>query len=324
MDRSRLNSAAREAFGRDLTGAARLAGGSRKGVYRLTLDDATTAIAYVWTAEENYWPAREGDGDPAEMFNAGVGLELYLAAQQRLASLGLRTPAIYLAGGDLAIVEDFPGEDLEDRLARDPAAAEPVMARLAEDLAAMRAYRAPAYGKVAFVDAGGRPNGGEVLAFGRRMLREAAARDARIAAARERLSDKLLELAAAVQPRAEYSVVHGELWGHVLIDGDERPVMIDIEDLMYFDVEWEHVFLGFRLGADYHRLAVDGLDGDRVAFYTLVQRLSLTAGPLRLLEGDYPNRAFMQGIADWNGAQAIKLCSGPTARSGAGPRSPSG
>lgn len=320
MTREELAPAARAALGggRRLERAERLTGGTRKGVYRLTMDDASTAIAYVWAASENYWPQIEGDGDPAA-FTAGVGFELYEAAHARLASLGLRVPVIHLAdrdhtfvAGDLAIVEDFPGEDLMDRLARDPVAAEPTMARLAEDLAAMRAYRAPRFGKVALVDGGGNAHGASceaaALAFGLACLAEAAGRDRRIADARDRLAERLHELAAAVRPRAEYSVVHGELGlDHVLVDRAGRPVLIDIEDLMYFDVEWEHVFLRIRLGDDYPRLAVDGLDQDRLALYLLTQRLSLTAGPLRLLDGDFPDRDFMRSIAEYNLTAALTL-----------------
>ena len=59
----------------------------------------------------------------------------------------------------------------------------------------------------------------------------------------------------------------------------------------------------------YRRLAVDGLDEDRIALYTLAHRLSLTAGPLRLLEGDFPDRAFMRGIAEHHLAEALALVS---------------
>lgn len=95
-----------------------------------------------------------------------------------------------------------------------------------------------------------------------------------------------------------YGLIHGELGpDHVLVDGDGGPVLIDIEGLMFFDVEWEHVFLRLRFGAHYHLLAVDGLDERRMRFYQLAHHLSLVAGPLRLLDGDFPDRAFMQGIA---------------------------
>src|ERR1700675_2512513 len=92
------------------------------------------------------------------------------------------------------------------------------------------------------------------------------------------------ELAAAVRPRAEYSVVHGELGlDHVLVDADGSPVLIDIEDLMYFDVEWEHVHMQVRLGRDWARtVGVHDLDEDRLALYMLSQRLFLVAGPMRL------------------------------------------
>jgi Phosphotransferase enzyme family len=323
VTRKQLAEAAEGALGggRRLESVERLAGGTKKGVYRLGMDDATTAVAYVWDESENYWPRTEHDGDLADPFSPGLGLDLFEAAQSRLAALGLRVPAVHLVDrdracypADLAIVEDFPGENLMDLLDRDPSAAKPTVARLAEALEAMRCHRAPSYGKVAFVDGGGTSRGTScadvALGFGLRNLDEAASRDQRIASARGRLEERLRELAAAVRPRAEYAAVHGELGlDHVLVDADGNPVLIDIEEMLYFDVEWEHVFLRIRLGDDYRLLAVNGLDEDRMALYMLVHRLSLTAGPLRLLDGDFPGRAFMQGIAEHNLNEALALVS---------------
>ncbi|GAA1369435.1 phosphotransferase family protein [Streptomyces beijiangensis] len=319
--REQLADAARAALGggRRLEAVERVAGGSKKGVYRLMMDDATTAIAYLWDDAENYWPAAEGDDDLTDPFAPGLGLDLFEAAHARLDALGVRVPAIRLVDSDgahfpadLAIVEDLPGENLEELLARDPSAAAPVMARLGEALEAMRGHRASAYGKVAVVEGGGTSLGtsceGIVLDRALRDLAEAASRDPRIAGARDRLEDRLLGLAAAVRPRAEFAVVHGELGpDHVLVDAGGRPVLIDIEGLMYFDVEWEHVFLRIRLHDAYRPLEVDGLDENRLALYVLAQRLSLTAGPLRLLDGDFPGRAFMAGIAEYNLKKALEL-----------------
>ncbi|MEU2437294.1 phosphotransferase [Streptomyces rubradiris] len=319
--RKRLAEAARAALGggRRLAGVERIAGGSRKGVYRLVMDDATTAIAYLWDDAENHWPAAEGEDDPADPLSPGPGLDLFEAAHARLTALGVRVPAIRLvdrAVGDgsagLAVVEDVPGGKLEQLLARDPRAAAPVVDRLAEALEAMRRYRAPAYGKVAVVDQGGMSRGSSceevVLVRALRDLAEAASRDSRIAAVRDRLAERLLRLAGAVRPRAEYAVVHGELGpDHVLVDADGNPVLIGIEGTMYFDAEWEHVFLRIRLREAYGPLAADGLDEDRLALYLLAQRLSLTAGPLRLLDGDFPGRAAMAGIAERNLNEALRL-----------------
>ena len=297
-----------------------MAGGTTKGVYRLTLDDGSTVVAYSWAKSENFWPPTVHDGDLADQFSSGNSIDLFEASHHRLASLGLRVPEIYLLDrdriyypADLAILEDFPGEDLLDFYERDPAAAEPTLARLREGLAAMRNYRAPAPGRVGHVDAGGLshwPSCEEgALAFALRCLAEAAGRDRRISDASELLEERLRELAAAVRPRAEYSVVHGELGlDHVLVDSDGNPVMIDIEDLMYFDVEWEHAHMQIRLHDEWAKtVGVEGLDEDRLALYMLTQRLSITAGPLRLLDGDFPDREFMQEIAEWNLNKALEF-----------------
>ncbi|MFF4041456.1 phosphotransferase family protein [Streptomyces sp. NPDC001816] len=321
VTREQLAGAARAALGggRRLEAVERVAGGSKKGVYRLLLDDATTAIAYLWHDAENYWPAAEGDDDLTDPFSPGLGLDLFEAAHARLDALGVRVPAIRLVDregthgpADLAIVEDIPGENLEQLLARGPSAAAPVMDRLGEALDAMRRHRASTYGKVAVVDGGGTSQGtsceGVVLDRALRDLAEAASRDPRIAEARDRLEERLTDLAAAVRPRAQYAVVHGELGpDHVLVDATGNPVAIDFEGLMYFDVEWEHVFLRIRLHDAYRPLAVDGLDENRLALYTLAQRLSLTAGPLRLLDGDFPHRAAMADIAEHNLKETLAL-----------------
>ncbi len=37
-------------------GIERFTSGSKKGVYRLTLDDAATIALCVWHPDENFWP----------------------------------------------------------------------------------------------------------------------------------------------------------------------------------------------------------------------------------------------------------------------------
>ena len=322
VTRDQLAGAARAALGggRRLEAVERLSGGTTKGVYRLTMDDTTTAIAYLWEESENYWPITEHDGDLADPFSPGIGLDLFESAHARLEALGLRVLKIYLVDrdrthcpADLAVVEDVPGEDLMDLRNRDPRAAEPIMTRLAESLEVMRGHRAPDFGKVALIDAGGTSRSASceqaALAFALRCLAEAAVRDRRIATVRDQLEERLGRLTAAVRPRAEYSVVHGELGlDHVMVDRDGHPVVIDIENLLYFDVEWEHVFLRLRhTDSQYWQLAVNGLDEDRLALYGLTQHLSLTAGPLRLLDGDFPDREFMRGIAEHHLNEALAL-----------------
>jgi hypothetical protein len=138
-------------------------------------------------------------------------------------------------------------------------------------------------------------------------LAESAARVDEIAAAADRLETALRERHATIGPRDSHSLIHGELGpDHVLVDADDNPVIIDIEGVMYLDVEWEHVFLRLRFGDDYRHLAVDDLDPDRLRFYRLAQYLSLVEGPLRILDGDFPHPAHMRAIADGNIRNALR------------------
>ncbi|WP_306819852.1 hypothetical protein [Streptomyces sp. CA-210063] len=54
-------------------------------------------------------------------------------------------------------------------------------------------------------------------------------------------------------------------------------------------------------------LRAPGLDEDRLRVYRLAIRLSLVADPLRLLDGDFPDREFMRTIAEHNVRQALTL-----------------
>ncbi|GAA2690776.1 phosphotransferase family protein [Nonomuraea recticatena] len=321
VTRDHLEGVARAALGAEhrLTGVSRLKGGSKKGVYRLTFDDGSTTIVYIWDDAENFWPATRADdaGHHADPFSHASGIDLFQAANRRLAALGVRTPRVHLADrsrshypADIAVVEDVPGENLEALLRREPHRMEATLARLAEALDVMRRHTGPGFGKVALIDDGGISRGRScervVLDRALNDLAEAAFRDARIGRVRDRLEEVVRGLAAAVRPRSEYGLIHGELGpDHVLVDRLGQPVLIDIEGLMFFDVEWEHAFLRIRLGEHYRLLNGGGLDEQRLAFYTLAMRLSLVSGPLRLLDGDFPDRDAMRGIAEYNLRQAL-------------------
>jgi hypothetical protein len=322
-DRGQLASLMRAAFGgqRHLVDVTRLRGASKKGVYRARFEDESTAIVYIWDATEDYWPS-SGTGpspDYADPFSHASGLGLFEAAQARLDGLGVRTPRLYLADrshehypADAAVVEDIPGPTLEDMLEHDGRQARSAVEQLADALHVMHADKAPGFGKILHIASGGMSHGGPctqvVLDKALRDLTEAAARDPRITEHRNQLEETLRGHAAIVTPRSDHSLIHGELGpDHVLIDEHGRPVIIDIEGLMYFDAEWEHVFLQLRFGRHYPLLRPGELDPDRLILYRLAMHLSLVAGPLRLLDGGYPERDEMMQIAEYNLVQALSM-----------------
>lgn len=58
-------------------------------------------------------------------------------------------------------------------------------------------------------------------------------------------------------------------------------------------------------------VGLDDLDPDRLALRMLAQRLFLVAGPMRLLDGDFPDRAFTRSIIEHNLSQALALAPRP-------------
>jgi Phosphotransferase enzyme family len=322
-DTESLRPVVRAAFGRDraLLGAERLAGGSKKGAYRLMMDDGGTALLYAWSDSEDYWHGvlPEGTDDPADPFSHASGLALFEAAARRLAAAGARCPetlftdrsrALYPA--DVAVVEDVPGGSLEALLDKDPVAAERPLSVLADWLAAMAAIRSPSFGKVAFVDAGGRSPGTscEMVVLDRALaqLQEIAGRDRRAADDRGHLEETLHSLAEPIEPRAASALVHGELGpDHVLLDRRGEPVLIDIEGARYFDVETEHVWMRMRFGGHYPKLSRGGLDENRLRLYQLCMHLDLVAGPLRIAGTSHPEREWFRSVAEYHLQRALQF-----------------
>jgi hypothetical protein len=267
--------------GRRLVGVRRLRGGSKKGVYRLGFDDGFSVILYSWADDEDFWPVSSDAGE-ADPFGHASGFELFEASRVRLEDVGVRVPGLYSVDrsqarypADLALVEDVRGGSLEALLQADPQGAEGVLDRLAAGLRVMSGHRGRRFGKVAVVDGGDVTDVADVaevrscvevvLERALRDLAEAAFRVGRIGEVRGPFESALREMAAGVRPRAEYGLIHGELGpDHVLVDDRGAPVLIDIEGTMYFDVEWEHVFLEIRFHEHYGPLRVDGLDERRM------------------------------------------------------------
>ncbi|MFE9748055.1 phosphotransferase family protein [Saccharothrix saharensis] len=297
-----LRDVAREVFGaRELVAVERLRGGTKKGVYRLRSADGGGAVAYVWHPDEDFWPDAPGTAD--ELFPHASGFGLFERAHDQLTALGVRVPRLLLrapggALGDVAVVEDVRGGTLEELTGRDRRRSERVLARLGSAVRALHAHPVdPAQHGVQHA----------VLRRALAHLAESAARVDRIAAHRDRLADLLRTRHAAVVPRSRFGLVHGELGpDHVLVDADrDEPVLIDIEGVTPFDVEWEHAFLELRFGPHYHHFADPSLDPTRLALYRLATYLSLVAGPLRLLDGDFPHRAGMVRIVEQNVARTL-------------------
>lgn len=316
-------------FGTDrrIVTATRLPNGSKKGVYRLALDDGTSTIVYIWDPAEDYWSdVQDADrADPADTFSHASGLDLFEAAVGRLEALDVRCPRLLFADrgrtlypADLAVVEDVSGGTLEALLENDPDAGRETLAALAPMLRRMQDHPAPRFGKVGVVDSGLSVNGGSgaqiILDRALADVDEAAERDDRMRAGRSALIETLQGMASRVTAPARVGLIHGELGpDHVLVRPDGAPVLIDIEGVAYFDIEWEHVFVRMRFGRHYEALSRDDLDQDRMRLFQLAMHVSLVAGPLRIGAGDHPQAAWFRDLAAHHAGLALTMAgaSGP-------------
>ncbi|WP_327085545.1 phosphotransferase [Nonomuraea sp. NBC_01738] len=304
-----------EQLGRRLVTLDRLTGGSKKGVYRLGLDDGTAVILYVWAAGENYWPP--SPAVPDDPFTDASGAELFAISHAALAAAGVRVPRLLMLDrdgrhldADVALVEDVGVVTLEALIERDPAAAAEPLSVLAGDLRRMHTTLGPRYGKLAAIvrDEAPQARRTEDIIVDRALghLDAAAARDARMSEAHDRIAGHVRGLRGTVTPRETYGLVHGELGpDHVFVTPEGEPVLIDIEGLTYFDVEWEHAWLRMRFRDAYPALRPVDLDPERLELYRYAQVLSLIEGPLRIADTDFPHRQWMLELAEWNIAKAL-------------------
>ncbi|MEU8071486.1 MULTISPECIES: aminoglycoside phosphotransferase [unclassified Micromonospora] len=306
-----------EQFGSDRRLAAldRLTGGTKKGVYRLRLDDRTTVMLYVWATDENYWPP--SPAVPDDPFTDASGADLFAAGHAALTAAGVRVPHLLMIDrerrhldADIALVEDAGALRLEALLEHDRAAAATPLSALGDALRRMHTAFGPRYGKVADVGRGeaSQARRPEDVIVDRALghLDVAAARDARLADAHHRVAAHVRHLRGAVTAREEYGLVHGELGpDHVLVTPAGEAVMIDFEGLAYFDVEWDHAWLQMRFGETYPALRPVDLDPHRLELYRYAQTLSLIEGPLRIADTDFPDRKWMLDLAEWNINKAL-------------------
>ena len=291
--------------GRRLAALDRLTGGTKKGVYRLRLDDNTIMILYVWAAGENYWPPAPTVLD--DPFTDASGAELFAVNHAALSAAGVRTPQLHFLdrdgrylGADIALVEDV-GECVSRRCWRGirsrpalrwPPSLKPCAACTPRLVRSTAGPRSSPSGSAA-----GSADRGDHLDRALGHLDAAAARDARLAEAHARIVEHVRELAGAVAPRQRYVLVHGELGpDHVFVTPTGEPVLIDIEGLTYFDVEWEHAWLQMRFGDAYPALRPVDVDADRLELYRYAQVLSLIEGPLRIAT---PTSRAATGCSAW-------------------------
>lgn len=134
----------------------------QEGVYRAAFADGLTVVLYVWADSESFWPstADEPSGPESSALADACGPDLFLAANDALCRLDIRTPSLLASDptgasypAALAVVEDMTGGDLQTALTQGSERASRAVDELGDILARMHAVKSEAIGKLGITSA---------------------------------------------------------------------------------------------------------------------------------------------------------------------------
>lgn len=288
-------------------------GGAQKVTYRVTCENGWSCIVHVWDLSKNYVLSHQPTESDNHPLGASYGAALLECNTAYLKELGVRVPEVYEIDRtkahypfDYAIVEDIGKTSLQPYLAACPESSGPVLNQLKTMLMKMHQHHSDKYGPI-------QPQGDNastcehlVLEQTFQDLQHASDNIPQIAIKQELLRERLIEFYSSIQPRKHFGLIHSELGpDHVMINKNEEPVLIDIEGVKFFDIEYEHAFLSFRFGEHYKSIQNSNLDRNRLRFYKLHHHLSCISGPLEIINNGFPDPEVMKDIIRFNTEAAL-------------------
>ncbi|ETI68499.1 phosphotransferase [Neobacillus vireti] len=287
-----------------------LHGGAQKVVYKVACLDGFTCILYVWDWSKNYVLGR-AKNEKAKPIGQSYGAELFEYNFKYLQQLGIRVPNVYYIDRtqssysfDFAIVEDVGNIDLSAYIQANPELKPFVLKKLENMLKRIHKHSSEKYGQLNLVDRIEKQSltcEQIVLNETLKDLDHLVGNVPSIAENKDRLTKVLYKLYGDLSPRRKYGLIHGELGpDHVRVDPEGNPILIDIEGCKFFDIEYEHAFLEFRFGEHYRYIRNDELDPNRMLFYKFHLHISYSSGPIKIIEGGFPDADFIRDIVDYN------------------------
>ncbi|WP_189093418.1 phosphotransferase family protein [Deinococcus ruber] len=308
----------RQVFGDhcQLVGVEPLKGGARKQVYVLQLAPTDQrCILYIWHDVNHYFADRDeldvtqSDDQAPRLFEVNTRF---------FQTLGIHVPQLYAfgvlaAGHHFALVEHlgvqnfttFAEAATPERQAQVLQQIDTLLHRLNQ---CQRSYPGTLLDSTSPWDM---PCHEHTLRRALLELDVVARTHARIAEHAPVIRQRLQSMAAQLEPRTAYRMIHGELGPeHILIPaGTTAPSFIDLDGAHYFDVEAEHALLTVRFGDDLYTQFLTRadleLDPARMAFYRLALYVSFVYAGSQFLASGYPDREWAEGLFDYNLKQVM-------------------
>ncbi|MNB96342.1 Phosphotransferase enzyme family protein [compost metagenome] len=297
-----------------VSGVSRMHGGAQKVVYKIDCTNGFSSVLYVWDLSMNFF---QQEIEQNTLGAGSYGSGLFASGNRFLKEHSIRTPALYNLNNDrtdytfdYALVEYIDGQKAEAYFSHpDPEVKEQVLRQVGALVTAMHGIKRDTFGAPEQPDRGHNTGQCHLVLQDNAKLQLAYAVQYidLINTNKEKLLDKLVELAARISPRTEYGLIHDELGpDHLLVNERLEPYLIDIEGVRFFDIEHEHSFLEFRFGEYYRYLQNDSLDPDRMRFYRFHHHIALISAGLKLLHRGYPDQHFSRNLSRYHTELAMR------------------
>ncbi|TVX91692.1 phosphotransferase [Paenibacillus agilis] len=318
LDPSDLQTHVKNIFGTEyvVANVVNIQGGAQKAVYKINCTNQFSFVLYVWDQTINYFQQeREEEQQRSEQY---CGSQLFAQNYHFLRQLNVRIPTVYHLNQDrshdsfdFAFVEYIDGlpSDAYFQASRD--VQHKIFTKSNDMLAAIHTNQNSTYGKLDELGMNNEPCHLSIMKNAHKQLSFTAQYINYIDEQQAQLFDVIHELELRIKPRQTYHFIHGELGpNHIVIDKQLEPCFIDIDGAMFFDLEFEHSFMAFRFDEQYRYFKNNALDRNRMLFYKLHHHISYTAGGLKLLQRNFPDRQLAESIVSFNSRCVLEFLAG--------------
>lgn len=289
----------------------RIYGGAQKVTYKVDCTNCFSFILYVWDPAMDYFQEEKSEND---IMQSG-GADLFEMNYNCLRSHDIRTPKmLYIDRSknkypfDFAFVEYIKGGDISGYYDKSREIRDKVFSDLGKTIKKMHAVKSGRFGSLKSNPPFSQTCENIIWQRTLNELEYSSKNVEEINKNKDGLIKILNRLYYDIKPRNYYSLVHGELGpNHVMVDDNLKPYLIDIECLMYFDVEYEHSFMEFRFDNYNDYLKEEDLDPIRLRFYKLHHHIACVTGACKLLSRGYPDKDELEGMIEYNLREALKF-----------------
>lgn len=306
-----MSEKAMQIFGTEyaLQSVKRLLGGAQKHTYLAKCVNGFQFVLYQWDKSTTCF-----ENDDENQWFSSNSAALFQNNNEWMRKHGILTPKLFYMDRsrsdcdyEYAFVEYIEGRDMDYIMEKEPERQQAVLESLKESIGRLHSIKSEAAGQI------GRLQGPDfdILAFAledmHKNVQYLQKEDKDYAYAYARVEEKAREYADRLEKRNTYTFIHGELGpNHVMVDGDNRAYLIDIEGARYDDVEEECSFLDMR----FHSMLgkpEDTLDEHRMHFYHIGHCLGNLCGAVQLRQKGYYDMDDVNGMIDFFHAQIAAI-----------------